>query len=223
MPGVFTYNRLVISGPLYAQERFNCTWHFGGFGDSPDSFGDLTDAVGAIAAYFGGLTTSNLLRTTLGSLGAISEVTLSAVQDGRTLNVATASVAGAAGTGTSVMPPQVALVTSLLTDNNTRSGRGRFYWPVLNASSLSQGRLSTNRGAWLTTIDEAFDNIAGILQTVAGGDLALHAPVIYSRKNQWTDLITRLRVNDVLDTQRRRSWSLIPASTTANYIVGSGA
>lgn len=223
MPGVFTYNRLVIAGQLYQQERFNCTWHFGGFGDSPDSFNDLTDAVGAIAAYFSGLPNSNLLLSTLGNGAAINEVTLSAVNDGRTVNVASATVSHAASTQSSVQPPQVAVVTSLLTDNNTRSGRGRFYWPVLGSSSVSSGRFSPNRGQWLTTVDEAFDQVANILQTVAGGDLALHAPVIYSRKNQWTDLITRLRVNNVLDTQRRRSWSLIPASTTVDYIAGPGA
>jgi hypothetical protein len=108
---------------------------------------------------------------------------------------------GLAGTSEAeAMPPQVALVVSLLTVVANRSGRGRFYLPSPAAEVLDGGRLDAT--------------VQGVIATAAGAlfsalTSASLVPVIYSRTAHTTTTITSASLGDVFDTQRRRRDKLI--------------
>lgn len=93
------------------------------------------------------------------------------------------------------MPPDVAIVLSLRTDNASRSGRGRFYLPVPAASTVRAG------GVIATT---TVDNIIAVAGNAWSGYNSSANPVIYSRTYRDTYPITSFDVSNHYDTQRGR-------------------
>lgn len=221
---VADHNRVTIRGTLYGTERFACQLHFGLGTGAIGTFAQLTAAAEAIATYLesidGGATT-NELAVSLGAQGVLTDVDVATISNGSVLNTGTAAVTWTPFSGASDIPPQSALVTSLLTDVNSGSYRGRFYWPMLVPSKLTNGLWSGNPTNWLTAVADLLNAIANAIQAQGGGDLAVYAPAVYSRKLNALTVITRLRVNNVVDTQRRRSWDLLPTATTEDYLVGT--
>lgn len=219
-----TWNRVTTHGTLYGQEEFAIQWNFGLGTSAIADFAGLTNAATGIKTFLesvDGAASTNELNKALGSSSSINLIEVAAVVDGVTANTGEADIAYVASSGASLLPPQNSLVTSLLTDFNTRSTRGRTYWPMLNATDVFAGKLSLSETLWLTSFRAYLNGYAQALATVAGADLEIFTPSVYSKKlNELTE-ITRLRVNNVLDTQRRRSWSLVPTSTTVPYVVGT--
>lgn len=103
------------------------------------------------------------------------------------------------GTGNG-LPPQCAVVTSLLTGIVGRRTRGRLYWPLLGVGTTApDGRLdpsvassiATQTAAWLQAVEGAWtpESIRScVVSKASGTDTA----------------VTSVRVGDVIDTQRRR-------------------
>jgi hypothetical protein len=105
---------------------------------------------------------------------------------------------GSALAGTSAaecMPFQCSVAVSFTTDLATRGGRGRFYLPPLDVTTLDGGRLSA---AARTTIVTSVNQLWAELDT---GGLAIQ---IYSRSLHTLTPVTGGSVGDVIDTQRRR-------------------
>ena len=101
------------------------------------------------------------------------------------------------GTSTAdTLPPQVAEVLSLITATANRTGRGRMYWPPLALDQCANGKI-------LTAAVAALNDAGGeLLSTLASNGLT---PSIYGRTAHTTKPIVSHRVDDVFDTQRRRS------------------
>lgn len=218
------HNRVTISGSLYTTERFAIQLHFGSGGGVIGTFGELTAAAEAIATYLetiDGSASANMLCTLLGNLGKVTEVAVAELSNGSVLNTGVAAVTWESSNASSDIPPQSALVTSLLTDVNAGSYRGRFYWPMLNPGMLTNGLFSGSQATWLGAVADLLNACANAIQAQGGGDLEIYQPVVFSRKLNQLTPITRLRVNNVVDTQRRRSWDLVPTATTEDYLVGT--
>lgn len=116
----------------------------------------------------------------------------------------TVTLIGAA-TG-NALPADVSIVTSLRTALANRSGRGRFYLPQPAAStSTTDGRLDALAQ---TALMSALTNAFGPMTPV-------WTPVVYSRTNRNTNVITTFNVGDLYDTQRRRENKLLEARSSA--------
>lgn len=100
--------------------------------------------------------------------------------------------------GTSVatpLPPDVALVVSLRTLTPTRSGRGRFFLPQLDSSTLgTDGRVTPG------TITTVLDALAGAWSTFG----ASGTPVLYSRTNRTVLPLFSYNIGNGWDSQRGR-------------------
>lgn len=98
------------------------------------------------------------------------------------------------GSNTASSPNQVAIVHSLLTARAGRSNRGRCYWPWL----ASTGSLTSTNVTNLATEMAAFITAMNTHATTDFG-VAIAASV-----GRGGTSITKVRVDDVCDTQRRR-------------------
>lgn len=105
----------------------------------------------------------------------------------------------------SVLPGYCAAVVTLLTDRPGRRYRGRFYIPVTSTGGMSQGKMST---AMRDAIALAAKNWLSALDNAPGIDTLVPAfkTVVYSDAlNGGTTDISKVRVGDVMDLQRRRN------------------
>jgi hypothetical protein len=122
----------------------------------------------------------------------------------------------AVGTGASPHPFQSAIVLTLLSPTASARGRGRLYWPAtgvaLTASTL---RIA---GGDLSSIAVAAESylvqIQSALSTVLSHDVAL---CVWSRVSSITHAVQKIRVGDVVDTQRRRRDSLVESKYLMDY------
>jgi hypothetical protein len=108
---------------------------------------------------------------------------------------------GTAGVG---LPPQCALVASLLTGLAGRHNRGRSYLPM-PVGVLSNGRLTG------TTMTDVANNLAiwlGHMNTTTVGALSFNACVGTGS----CPSLTQVRVDDIVDTQRRRRDKQVPST-----------
>lgn len=110
-----------------------------------------------------------------------------------------------AGTGTSALPPQLALVTTLLTNRPGRNGRGRIYLGGLSNNILgADGRLGTlTRDSMAGAMAEFYK---AVRHTPLNGDT--FRPVVVSPTITDSFKVTKVAVGDVLDTMRSRRASL---------------
>lgn len=215
------HNRVTIGGPLYTSERWACSFHFGLGATDLSAFSDLTAAATQIGTALAALDTSSPTNTVflLKTAGAaLTQVSVAALVDGHVVNTGAATI-NPPGGGSGNLPPQTALVTSLLTDVNTGSGRGRVFMPALYGIQCINGMWTGSASAWLTSFGAILNIMSEKLAAVASADLAVFAASVYSTKLNQLNLVKRLRVNNVFDTQRRRTWSLPATGTTGSYVV----
>jgi hypothetical protein len=154
----------------------------------------------AIAAYCSASTPAALRA--LMSVGTSLVSVKTTYQQGN-LQVAAgqASLATAAvGTGTSVHPPQVACVFSLITGLTGRSYRGRCYWPATGATLDAGGAFTVV----LATLATAFDTLIKVGIAQAAGAPPSGVAAVYSVTKDVTTPLTSIRVGNGPDTQRRR-------------------
>jgi hypothetical protein len=113
---------------------------------------------------------------------------------------------GLVGRGTDEpLPPQNAVVVSLRTDLPTRAGRGRFYLPGPDVTTLSGGRL--NNGARTALANAAADLIGDLNDSGAVTE-------VYHRVTKTGTAVVRFDIGDVFDTQRRRRDKLVETRTS---------
>lgn len=118
------------------------------------------------------------------------------------------TVASQVGTAaTNCLPFQCAPVVSTNAALAQRAGRGRFYAPSLAVEFVNGSRiLAPARSALLDGAEALFTTL-----TAAG-----LTGVLYSRTTHNTQEIIRVRVGDVIDTQRRRRNKLVEDYVSAN-------
>lgn len=106
-----------------------------------------------------------------------------------------------AGTGAGEpLPPQVAVVGSLISDVPTRAGRGRAYFPPPTVDSMNSGKMATaSRDIFANAWKNMLDNIGA----AAGGAYTVCIRHPNFLPSAFTP-VTRIKVGDVFDTQRRR-------------------
>lgn len=206
--------KVTINGSMGTSERWSTGFTLG-FGDVLDNqeCALLAEDIGqAIAA-----TTSNPLGSLLNlisSVGSITDVSVySYGASGPAVAGATYTLPSAKfGSGTPQCPPQTAVVYTLLTDSPGASRRGRMYWPAVNPTMSNSFKSSAAAAGR--------NDMAIFLATVE----ALAAPFgsflvsVYSPKLDELTVVSRVRSDDVLDTQRRRRDTLIPVTGSAQII-----
>lgn len=116
-----------------------------------------------------------------------------------------------AGVGTVEMPPQVALVLTLLTGQPGGSYRGRMYLPAAGAPASSSG--TTSRGS-----QGNVDNLGDLLVSIADAapEIAATLPAVVSERLSTVTAVTQVRLGNRLDTQRRRSDSIVETYYTTS-------
>lgn len=136
-----------------------------------------------------------------------------------TLTMKTETVCDGQSNG-NMIPPQVALVASMLTAQIGPSGRGRIFLPALSVSNqMANGTLDATRQAaivpavaqWLTG-SAIYPVAAGVEVAPAVVPAAQSAPSVYA-------LINTVRVDSIFDTQRRRRRSLVGTRVSATVPV----
>lgn len=170
--------------------------------------GDLTTFLetisGPVASFHGGASSMSGSSCYLDSINAAplgldgkypSKATLTTVRDYTT---------PVSGSGTSLMPWNTALVTSLRTLNKRGyASNGRMYWPATSASCNNlTGRLTTTQTAnYITTCKTMMDAINAAAQTLQSG-LRIH--VMSAVGSGTSSLVTQIRVDQRLDSIERR-------------------
>jgi hypothetical protein len=107
-----------------------------------------------------------------------------------------------AGTGTAILPPNVALACSLRAPIIGKRGRGRFYLPAITASQCAADgtAVSTMRDALSTNFKALIDAIQGEFTT------GQHQPIVSVFSPGATTVIrpSEVRIGNQFDTQQRR-------------------
>jgi hypothetical protein len=112
--------------------------------------------------------------------------------------------AAAKGVGSMALPPQCAIVTTLLTGAPGRSARGRLFLGGLSTFLTEEGRVTAQAQAVLA------NNMAGFYIAVrdqTGGDD--FRPVVVSPTTGQARKITRIQIGNVVDTMRSRRGKLV--------------
>lgn len=111
------------------------------------------------------------------------------------------------GTSGGLMPPQCASVVSLRTGNTGRRGRGRFYVPTPNAAALqNDGAIPSSTVSSICAAAEAF--LAGCQVHNTAPNSLFVQPIVTGAPYTNYGLVTNVLVDQVIDTQRRRTKSI---------------
>lgn len=211
-----SYVRVSILGSTTGGE----VWSVNPCYDPTGEFGSGVDQaqIDAAATAIANISPGAQLLSNMSTLNQISGARVEVRDDGTDalLGISQAVKTPAlSGTGSPLMPPQCAIVTSLRTNTPGASGRGRLYWPSVGAGVVSTGRIATattvtNNNAMKTYLTAIRDALATAFPTI-GFNLAVR-----SRTTKTTPHVVRLQTGDVIDTQRRRRDNLPEnyASTT---------
>lgn len=215
------YLRLSVVGTLQG----NQTWSFSIATNAPASTTAGDVAAYAVQAYTDFL--SAAWNTSATGTVALKTLVLSAdsvtgvraywhANDAGPASITGASTAAAvAGTGISPSPPQCALVASLLTGFSGRSNRGRIYLPYTGGGVAATGRASKDPGQVATTVA----NWLSLVRTRSLGATAT-LPIVHGVNGNGFP-ITAVRVDNVVDTQRRRRDKITATATgNAGLVVG---
>lgn len=116
------------------------------------------------------------------------------------------------GTQSLVQPATTALALSLYTAVNSRSSRGRLFWPALGIGPDSQ----TARFGYS---QQAANDAAALLHRWETYGPATYAPVlcVWSKAKETPFEVTSIRVGDVFDSIRRRKDSLAEKYATSAF------
>lgn len=191
-------SRFVISGTLTGGEEFATS--FWSDQNCPTTQAQATAAASAVRSTF----VADMMPTLLGFLSttcSYDKVTVYAYPTGGPLAgfVGESAITGGTGTATgSSLPLQCACVVTLLTGLPGRRRRGRMYWPINNATLVTNQMTLTQ----ITSIVEAQESWFNDLQTLT----TAFAPVVLSQVGAGsTAPVTALRADTRMDIQRRRA------------------
>lgn len=212
-----SYARVSILGTVNGGEVWSVNPVYdptGEFGDTVDPI-KLSTAANTIAAINPGSHMLTAMSSSFQLVGARVEVRddatdallgISEAMRGTPLN----------GTGAALMPSQAAMVISLQTNTPGASGRGRLYWPAAGAGVGSTFRITAPPYGLFR--DQAKTYLAAIETALEGAfPLITFDLAVRSRRTHTTPHVTRIRVGDVVDTQRRRRDSLPESYSTVVY------
>jgi hypothetical protein len=148
------------------------------------------------------------MRSLLGSAATVNKVRIYWYPTVASAAAAAGESSGAsvAGSGTTVLPLQSALVYTLVTARPGRSYRGRMYWPVLTQAIPADGKLPTTS---ITLAARALSFVQMLETLSQEAPLATMAPVVVSKAQNVVTEVTAVRVGNVVDTQRRRRDNLV--------------
>ena len=105
-----------------------------------------------------------------------------------------------------MLPPQTAVAISLGTSRSGRRGRGRFYLPPLTSDALTtDGLLKSSVPPRIATAAQTF--VRALNTSAPGQDLSM-AVVVSGKPFTNYAKVTKVRVGDLVDTQRRRRKSI---------------
>lgn len=214
-----SYVRVSIGGTLLADEKWSVNPVFDPTGEFPGGV-DQT-ALEAAAAAIAGISPTAGQSQLMGTPTKLTTVRLEVRNDAddTLIGLAEHNLVTPWGGGTPLrLPPQSAVVVSLLTDTPGGSGRGRMYWPALGATlDTTTARLSAPTtqvvaDGFNAYLEDVRDALATAFPTI-GFDLAVR-----SKTTHTTPHVTRLRVGNIIDTQRRRRDSLREAYVTVPVV-----
>jgi hypothetical protein len=209
-----SYVRVTIFGSLYGAEVWSVNPTFDPSFEFPGGV-DQT-ALDAAALAIANITPPTQLRECMGTQakreGCRLEVRDDAT-DGLIGISIQASTTPVAGTATSVLPAQAAVVASLMTNTPGGRGRGRIYWPATGVQLATTGRISLPAPGVLVADFKTYFAAMDTALTTAFPTIAFDLAV-RSKTSRTTPHVTRLRVGNVVDTQRRRRDAL-PESYSA--------
>lgn len=209
-----SYVRCSILGTTVGGEVWSVNPVFDPTGEFPGGVDQaaLQSAATAIANIAVPTSLKTLLSTALSQSGCRLEVR----EDSNDALIALAETVfpgNQPGTGTPKMGAQSAVVVSVLTNTPGARGRGRIYWPAVGATIDVNLRLSsptttvvaTDMATYLHAIETA---LATAFPTI-GFDLAVRSKTAHA-----TPHAVRLRVGNVIDSQRRRQDQFVESFAT---------
>jgi hypothetical protein len=202
--------KCVISGTLPSGEIFAFGFQMDGSGISGQLA--LTQLLGVVSGSLTGNFLTTAVKALFGTGVVFTTVSLYYYNGGSTAALQ-AQNSGINTPGTSAaaqLPDQCALVVSLLTGIPGRTKRGRLYLPPMSAGLMNgNGQLSS---ATCTTVAAAMAAFFNGIRTSANGA----QPVVASATAGTKTPLTSVRVDSIVDTQRRRRNKIIPAASIVN-------
>jgi hypothetical protein len=120
------------------------------------------------------------------------------------------------GVSTETLPPQCALVLTLLSDRpRGKAAKGRMYLPGIASSPGTNGKISTTVATGVATNAKTFfDGVRANFNMPGLPILAAKGSGAFAAMNAQNDFIQTIRVGDVIDTQRRRRNGLTEVYTS---------
>lgn len=218
------YWRIVFKGSIGTVEQWSTSVAFGIVGLAPDvpDQAAADDIAGRIAANQTTVLVPLTLRTLLSAGGTIDTVRVEKrAEDESILTISERLLAVAlVGTGTANKTPQDSVVFSLRSSTPGARGRGRMYWPALNATLSATWQMTAPAPAtlvsdvktWLqasnTAIDAYYISIASVLRAA----LSVRSVTDHVCRD-----VNQIQIGSVLDTQRRRRDALPESYVNAAY------
>jgi hypothetical protein len=126
---------------------------------------------------------------------------------GKAIDQAEAVFSGVKGSGSQALPPQCALVVTLLTGAPGRSARGRLFLGGLSTFLTPEGRVLP--GSQQTIVDAMASFYVQLRNDPNAPDVM--RPVVVSPTTTSARKITRVNVGNVVDTMRSRRGKLVEA------------
>ena len=197
--------KIIISGHFASGEEF--AFGFQADGTNITGQSDLDQATTNLAGYIQNTSDNAWLKALISSGDKYEVVTAYKYSGGPTAELVSeadmTAVTGASAGQT--LPLQCSMVATLLTGRPGRSYRGRMYLPATNAT-LSQGQFSSITDATAAGVAQLLGQVKNVAPTMQ--------PVVASATVGVMTPIVQVRIDSKIDTQRRRSQSLIPARTS---------
>lgn len=211
------HTRFTFSGAVIPGEVWSCTLNFGS-----DVVGEVADPDSLPAAATFAAARWKVLHEGITAMSFATSFTQVAVRninaEGQTTAQAFAGPLDATvGNSSPALPPQCCVVVSLQTDEPGPRGRGRFYLPLIGGTVTNGARLAPLvRDDVVQEAKTLIDSVGSNLSAVGGGPFR---PVVASQVgNGFNYRVNRIRVGDVIDTQRRRRDGLTEAYAVATVL-----
>lgn len=218
------YWRVIVKGSIGTVEKWSTGAAFGIVGlapDTPDQAGATAIAQSVAANQTTVLVPANL-RQLLSTAGNIEIVRVEKrAEDESVLSVAEALVpTPLVGSGTANKTPQDSVVLSLRTATPGARGRGRLYWPALNATLSATWQmtapvpasLASDAKTWLQAINSEIDDYYISISSALRAALSVRSITDHVCRD-----VTSIQIGSVLDTQRRRRDALPETYATVAY------
>lgn len=220
-----SYTRVILNGTLPGNEKWSIgvafLWvPFSGMGLSAAMLDSLTNRL------VSNIPTASIdirLRTLLSSGGRITGWRAETREEDESLTAVAERQYPAAivGTGAPNKTNQDSVVCSLRTTTPGARGRGRIYWPALNATlDAASGKLTTPAPVDIVTgFKSLFMAIQAevLAEALANGFGDVPELAVRSVTSHQCHGVNQLQVGDVVDTQRRRRDRLVEARSVLAY------